>query len=190
MLKEWIRSVTSISKDIWGLWKVFANFFENKKVYKRIWVEEKSSKESIWSIIEAKAIIRYVRLIRFYIRIVRIKKEEGHLVDALAIRGEEGRGTLRKVMGRWEQSVIREYPNGGTHRVIGIINWIHRLMKRTQGTETSKYLKERKSNETPRVVASEIGQAKWQLIKNRNNMERLTWDSDSLVRVESWVVRE
>ena len=49
---------------------------------------------------EAKADIRYVRLIRFYIRIVRIKKEEGHLVDALAIRGEEGRGTLRKVMGR------------------------------------------------------------------------------------------
>ena len=48
----------------------------------------------------AKAIIRCVRLIRFYIRIVRIKKEEGHLVDALAIRGEEGRGTLRKVMGR------------------------------------------------------------------------------------------
>ena len=49
---------------------------------------------------EAKADIRYVRLIRFYIRIVRIKKKEGHLVDALAIRGEEGRGTLRKVMGR------------------------------------------------------------------------------------------
>ncbi len=41
----------------------------------------------------------YVR-VRFYIRIVRIKKEEGHLVDALAIRGEEGRGTLRKVTGR------------------------------------------------------------------------------------------
>ena len=74
--------------------------------------------------------------------------------------------------------------------LIGIINWIHRLMKRTQGTETSKYLKERKSNETPRVVASEIGQAKWRLIKNRKSMERLTWDSDSLVRVESWVVRE
>ena len=28
------------------------------------------------------------------------------------------------------------------------------------GTETSKYREERKSNETPRVVASEIGQAK------------------------------
>ena len=29
-----------------------------------------------------------------------IKKREGHLVDALAIRGEERRGTLRKVTGR------------------------------------------------------------------------------------------
>ena len=30
-------------------------------------------------------------------------------------------------------------------------------MKGTQGTETSKYLKERKSNETPSVAASEGG---------------------------------
>ena len=150
----------------------------------------KSSKESIWSIIEAKAIIRYVRLIRFYIRIVRIKKEEGHLVDALAIRGEEGRGTLRKVMGRWEQSVIREYPNGGTHRAIGIINWIHRLMKRTQGTETSKYLKERKSNETPRVVASEIGPADGYTDKNRNCMERQIKEGDNPVGVENQHILE
>jgi len=47
-------------------------------------------------------------------------------VDALAIRGEERRGTLRKVAGRWEQSVIRKYLNGGTHRAIGINYWIHR----------------------------------------------------------------
>jgi hypothetical protein len=31
--------------------------------------------------------------------------------------------------------------------------------KRTQGTETSKYLEEKKSTEIPRVVASEIGTA-------------------------------
>ena len=31
--------------------------------------------------------------------------------------------------------------------------------KRTQGTETSKYLKEKKSTEIPKVVASEIGTA-------------------------------
>ena len=33
------------------------------------------------------------------------------------------------------------------------------LVKRTRGTETSKYPEERKSTETPRVVASESGSA-------------------------------
>jgi hypothetical protein len=39
---------------------------------------------------------------------------EGHLVDALASRGDEGRGTLRKASGRWEQPLIRRCPNGET----------------------------------------------------------------------------
>jgi hypothetical protein len=39
---------------------------------------------------------------------------EGHLVDALALRGDEGRGTLRKAAGRGERPVIRRYPNGAT----------------------------------------------------------------------------
>ena len=34
---------------------------------------------------------------------------------------------------------------------------MHRSGRRTQGTETSKYLQERKSKETPSVVASEDG---------------------------------
>ncbi len=34
--------------------------------------------------------------------------------------------------------------------------------KRTQGTETSKYLEERTSTETPQVVASERGPGQWQ----------------------------
>ena len=38
----------------------------------------------------------------------------GHLVDALAHRGEEGRGTLRKAAGRGEHPLIRGYPNGET----------------------------------------------------------------------------
>ncbi len=33
--------------------------------------------------------------------------------------------------------------------------------KRTQGTETSKYLQERTSTETPQVVASERGPGQW-----------------------------
>jgi hypothetical protein len=42
-------------------------------------------------------------------------------VDALALEGDEGRGTLRKGPGRWEQSLIRSCPNGETHRVCGIV---------------------------------------------------------------------
>jgi hypothetical protein len=41
-------------------------------------------------------------------------------VDALAVRGDEGRGSLRKVSGSWQQALIREYPNGETHRASGI----------------------------------------------------------------------
>src|SRR4029077_3035393 len=40
---------------------------------------------------------------------------EGHLVDALALRGDEGRGTLRKARGRCERSLIPGSPNGATH---------------------------------------------------------------------------
>src|SRR5712691_2107841 len=38
--------------------------------------------------------------------------KEGHLVDALALRGDEGRGTLRKARGRCERSLIPGSPNG------------------------------------------------------------------------------
>jgi len=43
-------------------------------------------------------------------------------VDALAPRGDEGRGTLRKVLGSWEQALIQERPNGETRpaRVISV----------------------------------------------------------------------
>ena len=46
---------------------------------------------------------------------------EGHLVDALAPRGDEGRGTLRKAEGRGERPVILGCPNGATHRFGGIM---------------------------------------------------------------------
>ena len=81
------------------------------------------------------------------------------MVNALALRGEEGRSTLRKDTGSCEQALIRICPNGETHRAICIATGIHTVAKRTQGTETSKYLQERKSTETPKVVASEIGPA-------------------------------
>ena len=45
---------------------------------------------------------------------------EGHLVDALALRGDEGRSTLRYALGSREQALIRGFPNGATHRLRGI----------------------------------------------------------------------
>ena len=39
---------------------------------------------------------------------------KGHLVDALACTGDEGRGTLRKAAGSCEQALIRGCPNGET----------------------------------------------------------------------------
>lgn len=47
-------------------------------------------------------------------------QNEGHLVDALALRGDEGRGTLRKARGRCERSAIPGSPNGATHPARGI----------------------------------------------------------------------
>ena len=43
-----------------------------------------------------------------------VQASKGHLVDALAPRGEEGRGTLRKALGSREQALIQGYPNGAT----------------------------------------------------------------------------
>ena len=61
-------------------------------------------------------------------------------MNALALRGEEGRSTLRKDTGSCEQALIRIYPNGGTPGAIRIAAGINTVARRTQGTETSKYL--------------------------------------------------
>ena len=81
--------------------------------------------------------------------------------------------------------MIRECPNGETHRAICIATGIHTVAKRTQGTETSKYLQERKSTETPKVVASEIGPADGFINKNWKHLESCTKEGDSPVQVES-----
>jgi len=41
-------------------------------------------------------------------------------VDALVLRGDEGRGTLRKATGSCERAMIRGCPNGET-RPFGVI---------------------------------------------------------------------
>ena len=105
-------------------------------------------------------------------------------MNALALRGEEGRSTLRKDTGSCEQALIRICPNGETHRAICIATGIHTVAKRTQGTETSKYLQERKSTETPKVVASEIGPAHYFERTDRKGLERPIGEGDNPVREE------
>jgi hypothetical protein len=56
--------------------------------------------------------------------------------------------------------------------------------KRTQGTETSKYLQERTSTETPLVVASERGPGQWHQGIKWNGMESPASAGDSPVHVE------
>ena len=57
-------------------------------------------------------------------------------------------------------------------------------LKRTQGTETSKYLEERTSTETPIVVASELGTGQCLVENNRNRLERRALVGESPVRVK------
>ena len=75
-------------------------------------------------------------------------------MDALAPRGDEGRGKLRKAAGRRKQPLIRGSPNGATHPAMEIQQW-----KRTGGTETSKYPEEKRPIGIPQVAASERGRA-------------------------------
>ena len=62
-------------------------------------------------------------------------------------------GACDKLRVAGKQAMIRRCPNGETRRC----EPPSPEREPTQGTETSKYLKERKSNETPLVVASERG---------------------------------
>ena len=63
--------------------------------------------------------------------------------------------------GAAKQAMIRRCPNGETRLELSshpLTEFIG-LRKRTQGSETSQYLKERKSTEIPKVAASEMGTA-------------------------------
>jgi len=62
--------------------------------------------------------------------------------DALASGSEEGRGKLRKLPGISKHELIRQSPNGTTHRAEGPVPPLG--VGQTQGTETSNYLQEKK----------------------------------------------
>ncbi len=76
--------------------------------------------------------------------------------DTLAFRSDEGRGYQRNASGSWKQATIRRSPNEETS--ILLIESINKK-ERTQGTETSQYLEEKKVKTIPLVAASEMGTA-------------------------------
>ena len=75
-------------------------------------------------------------------------------MDALASRGDERRTRLRKASGSCQEALIRGFPNGTTQHGA---NHVTTSVGRTQGSETSQYLKEEKSIEILLVAASENG---------------------------------
>ena len=81
-------------------------------------------------------------------------------MDALAPGGDEGRGRQRNTLGSRQAGFDPEVSEWGnpagvisSHPLAECIG----LGKRTQGSETSQYLQERKSTEIPEVAASETG---------------------------------
>ena len=46
------------------------------------------------------------------------------MVDALTVRGEEGRTRLRKALGSCQEALIQGYPNGTTQYIMCIIQFI------------------------------------------------------------------
>ena len=46
-------------------------------------------------------------------------RNQGLMVDTLALRGDEGRGYRRNAPGSWQQAVIRRSPNGATPCTVG-----------------------------------------------------------------------
>ena len=87
--------------------------------------------------------------------------------NAQALRGDEGRDKLRKVAGIGTYKLIRKYPNGETHYIEDIVS----ARRQTQGTETSKYLEEKKTKVIPLVVASERGKAQTSLVTARLGLQ-------------------
>ena len=62
-----------------------------------------------------------------------------------------------KLRGSANRNYIRRFPNGVTQCTEGALSAVRR--KQTQGTETSKYLEEKKEKSIPSVAASESGRA-------------------------------
>src|SRR5437762_9684795 len=96
-----------------------------------------------------------------------------------------GKPTFRSqysVVGNQKRNLITDYRLLTSVRRYEISEHIGGF-KQTQGTETSQYLEERTSTETPLVVASERGPGQWRMRDNRNRLESRALAGDSPVRV-------
>jgi hypothetical protein len=74
------------------------------------------------------------------------------MVDVLASRGDERRGSLRKAPGNWQTSVDPEMSESGNRVELNTPSLLAEFIgqiERTQGTETSKYLQEKKKTLIP-----------------------------------------
>ena len=49
-------------------------------------------------------------------------KRKRALGGCLGINGDEGRDSLRKATGNWQEVLIRGCPNGGTHNICCIVS--------------------------------------------------------------------
>ena len=72
-----------------------------------------------------------------------------HQVDALAITGDEGRVSLRKAWGSWQQNIDPTMSEWGNPLCVSIVSMTEYIghEKRTRRTEPSKYPEEKKSTE-------------------------------------------
>ena len=88
-------------------------------------------------------------------------------MNALAVRGEERRGSLRKASGSWQISIDPEVSEWGNPLDESLVSWTEYIgpEKQTLGTETSQYPEEKKSTEISRVVASERERAQSHQVK-------------------------
>ena len=82
-----------------------------------------------------------------------------HVVDALAITGDEGRCSVRKASGSPQTGFDPEMSEWGNPPARVSCSEYIGTEKRTRRTETSQYPQEKKSTEIPKVVASEMGTA-------------------------------
>ena len=88
------------------------------------------------------------------------------MVDVLASRGDERRGSLRYVSGSrqtGDDPEISECGNAAGLNTPSPHGECIAVEERTQGTETSKYLKEQRKKLIPSVAASERGGAQTDL---------------------------